>query len=214
MTVSRAGHNARLPFAVLAVRSGACFGAANARPKGLQIQLGFMDPGKTAIGQVPEFGLSFNVKPPPEELDATKRRNHPLGSDAGPYYAPDTLHDCNHGIECRQQFAGIDSCLQLKGVCLTVHEQAFAKHKKFLSMLNVMKFDRFAFMVVLINEIENEAINRKTVVNLVKRVLGHSSEQPKVCMTQVWFCGRCFCATPLMRHFDQFGRVFLSRLPA
>ncbi|CAB1109430.1 unnamed protein product [Ectocarpus sp. CCAP 1310/34] len=79
-------------------------------------------------------------------------------------------------------------------------------------MLNVMKFDRFAFMVVLINETENEAINRKTVAGLVQRVLGHSSDRLKVCMLEVWFCGRCFCKNPLMRSFDQVGRVILTFL--
>ncbi|CAB1101830.1 unnamed protein product [Ectocarpus sp. CCAP 1310/34] len=198
---------------VLAVRSGACFGAANARAKALQIQLGFMNPQKSANnGFAEEFGLSFNVTPPAEEPGATKRRRHPWGSDAGPYYAPDTLHDCNHGIDCRQSYGWIDSCKQLSGVCLTVHEHNHAEKKKFLHMLNAMKFDRFAFMVVLINETENEAINRKTVAGLVQRVLGHSSDRLKVCMVEVWFCGRCFCKNPLMRSFDQVGRVILTFL--
>ena len=215
MAVDLPGQQCTFAHAVLAVRSGACFGAANARVKALQVQLSFMNPVESAInGTVKEFGLSFDITPPaPEEPGATKRIPHPLGSDAGPYYAPDTLHDCNHGIECRRRFGGVDSCEQLSGVCLTVHEQNHAKKKKFLHMLNVMKFDRFAFMVTLINQTENEAINRKTVNNLVKRALGHKSGQPKICMAEVWFCGRCYCTTPLMRSFDQFGRVILTFLP-
>lgn len=200
---------------MLSVRSGACFGAANGRAKALQIQLSFMNPGKSSTnGYVQEFGLSFDITPPLEEPGATKRRTHPWGSDAGPYYAPDTLHDCNHGLECRRLFGGVDSCAQLSGVCLTVHEQNHAKKKRFLHMLNVMKFDRFAFMVTLINETENEAINRKTVGNLVKRALGHSRDRTGQCAAEVWFCGRCYCTTPLMRSFDHLGRVFLTFLPS
>ena len=75
-------------------------------------------------------------------------------------------------------------------------------------MLNVMKFDRFAFVVTLINE--NEAINRKSVANMVKRVRGHGSKRVEICQAQVWFCGRCFCQKSLMRSFDQFGRVRLT----
>ena len=54
-------------------------------------------------------------------------------------------------------------------------------------MLNVMKLDRFAFMAGLINETENGVLNRKTVGNEVKRVLGHSGEILKVCMAEVCF---------------------------
>lgn len=145
MTFSLPSVNSRYPFAVLAVRTGACFGAANASVKALQIQLGLVNPEKSANnGFVEEFGLSFNITPPAEEPGATKRPRHPWGSDAGPYYAPDTLHDCNHGIECRQSFGWIDSCVQLSGVCLTVHEHNHAKKEKILHMLNVMTFDPFA----------------------------------------------------------------------
>ncbi|CAB1105581.1 unnamed protein product [Ectocarpus sp. CCAP 1310/34] len=145
-----------------------------------------------------------------EDPTATVRRTHALGSNAGPYYGPDTLHDCNHGDDFRQKYGGIDTCAQLSGVNLNAHEQNHAKKKKFLHMLNVMKFDRFAFMVTLINETENEAINRRSVANMVKRVRGHGLEKVQICQAEVWFCGRCFCENSLMRSFDQFGRVRLT----
>ncbi|CAN0059660.1 unnamed protein product [Pylaiella littoralis] len=82
--------------------------------------------------------------------------------------------------------------------------------KRFLHMLNVMKFDRFAFMVILIHKTEDEAINRKSVSKMVKRVRGHRVHRVQICEAEVWFCGRCFFDKPLMRSFDQFGRVRLT----
>ncbi|CAM9232923.1 unnamed protein product [Laminaria digitata] len=77
-----------------------------------------------------------------------------------------------------------------------------------------MQFDRFAFAVSLVNEVENEAINRKSLGQMVGRFRGHSvAERIKVCQAEVWFCGRCFCSKPLLRSFDRFGRVRLSFLP-
>ncbi|CAB1103886.1 unnamed protein product [Ectocarpus sp. CCAP 1310/34] len=198
--------------AELAVRSGACFGSAVQRTKALQIQVAHHQPGKSADinGIVEEYGLSFDIQPLEEDPTATVRRTHALGSNAGPYYGPDTLHDCNHGDDCRQKYGGIDTCAQLSGVNLNAHEQNHAKKKKFLHMLNVMKFDRFTFMVTLINETENEAMKRRSVANMVKRVRGHGLEKVQICQAEVWFCGRCFCENSLMRSFDQFGRVRLT----
>ncbi|CAB1117156.1 unnamed protein product [Ectocarpus sp. CCAP 1310/34] len=124
-----------------AVRSRSCFGSALQRTKALQIQVAHHQPGKSADinGIVEEYGLSFGIQPLEEDPTTTVRRTHALGSNAGPYYGPDTLHDCNHGDDCRQKYGGIDTCAQLSGFNLNAHEQNHAKKKKFLHMLNVMK---------------------------------------------------------------------------
>ncbi|CAB1104054.1 unnamed protein product [Ectocarpus sp. CCAP 1310/34] len=185
------------------------FGWAVQRTKALQIQVAQRQPRKNADinGIVEEYGLPFDIQPLQEDPTAIVRRTHALRSNAGPYYGPDTLHDCNHGDDSRQKYGGIDSCAQLSGVNLNAYEQNHAKKKKFLRTLNVMKFDRFAFMVTLINETKNEAINRESVANTVKRVRGHGSERVEICQAEVWFWGRCFCQESLVRSFDQFSRV-------
>ena len=204
-------------FTELAVHSGACFGGAVHRGKALYIQVAFHQTGKSADinGIVKEYGLSFDIQPLQENPAATVRRTHALGSNAGPYYGPDTLHDCNHEDDCRRKYGGIYSYTQLSGVNLNAHEQNHAKKKKFLHMLNVIKFDRFAFMVILINETVNnfKAINRRSVGNMVKRVRGHGMERVQICQAEVWFCSRCFCLNTFMRSSNQFGRVRLTFIP-
>ncbi|CAB1112923.1 unnamed protein product [Ectocarpus sp. CCAP 1310/34] len=189
--------------AELAERSRACFGSAVRRTKALQIQVAQHQPGKTADTNdiVDEYRLPFGTQPLQEDPTATVRRTHALGSNPGPYSGLDTPHDSNHGDDCRRKYVRIDSCAQLSGVNLNAHKQNHAKKKKFVHMLNDMKFDRFAFMVTLINETENEAIHRKSVANMVKLVRGHGSEQVKIFQAQVWFYGRCFCQKSLMRSF-------------
>lgn len=161
----------------LAVRSGACFGSAVQRTKALKIQVAHYQPGKSADidGFVEEYGLSFDIQPLQEDPTATVRRTHALRSNAGPYYGPDTMHDCNHGDDCRQKVRWDRLMRPAVGGQPQRAQQNHAKKKMFLHMLNVMKFDRFPFVVTLINE--NEAINRKSVANMVKRGRGHGSER-------------------------------------
>lgn len=185
------------------------------RVKALQIQLAHGNPGESAgeDGKVAGFGLSFNIALPQDRPGATTRKPHPYeGDTAGPYFAPDATHDSNHGIGCRQKYGGLSSCTQISGLNLNSHEQNHSKKKKYLRMLNVMKFDRFAFMVTLINEIENEIINRRSLEHKVVKARGHPIARLGICQTELWFCGRCFCANPLLRSLDQFGRVRLSFL--
>ncbi|CAN0029577.1 unnamed protein product [Ectocarpus sp. 4 AP-2014] len=81
--------------------------------------------------------------------------------------------------------------------------------KKFLGIINTMGFDRFSFMVTLVNEIENEAINHRTVQVLVDSVRQHRSSRLAVCQVEVWLTGRCCCEKPLQLRYDQFGRARL-----
>lgn len=185
------------------------------RVKALQIQLAHGNPGESADedGKVTGFGLSFNIALPQDRAGATTRKPHPYKGDTdGPYYAPDATHDFNHGPDCRQRYGGLGSCTQLAGVNLNSHEQNHSKKKKYLRMLNVMKFDRFAFTVTLINEVENEIINRRSLAHKVGQAVGHPIARLRICQTELWFCGRCFCAKPMLRSLDQFGRVRLSFL--
>ena len=76
-----------------------------------------------------------------------------------------------------------------------------------------MGCDSFAFMVTLVNEVENQAINRRTVDRLVEKVAGHPQDHLVGCQMDVWDCGRCFRRVPLMRSFGRFGRLAVTVLP-
>ncbi|CAN0528064.1 unnamed protein product [Laminaria digitata] len=81
-------------------------------------------------------------------------------------------------------------------------------------MVNNMGFDRFSFMVTLINEVENEVINRRSLGKMVA-CLDEDRHPPyrlDNCQTEIWFCGRCWCNNPWFRWFDQFGRARLRFL--
>ena len=57
------------------------------------------------------------------------------------------------------------------GVNLNSHEQNHTKNKKYASSLKMMACDSFAFfMVTLVNELKNQAINRRTIHG---QVAGH-----------------------------------------
>lgn len=197
---------------VRALRSGAPFGAAVHCSKFIQIFCSNCNPGESADseGKVAGFSLSFNIKP---EETPSERIPHPYHrEEAGPYFAPDHLHDFNHNDGCREKYGKLHTCSQLAGVNLNVHEQNHAKKKKFLAMTNTMGFDRFSFMVTLINEIENEAINRRTLQELVDFVHDHASKRSSACKTEIWLTGRCYCDKPLQVRYDQFGRASLHFL--
>ena len=200
------------PFTVRAVRSGTCFETAVHRVKALQIQLAHGNPGESAdeAGKVAGFGLSFNIVPPQDgHPGAMTRQPHPYNGDTdGPYYAPeDAARAVGHGINCRQKFGGLNSCAQVAGVTLNSRELDGASKNRHMRMLNALQFDRFTFTVTLVNEMENEAINRRSLEKMVGRFRGHPVERIKVCQADIWFCGRCFCSKPLLRSLDEFGRV-------
>lgn len=198
-----------------ALRSGAAFGAAVYRPKAVQVWLANGNPGLSANreGKVDGFDISFNITPPEDRSQSTTRVPHPYnGVMEGPYFGPDALHDFNHGQACRQKYGGLSSCSQLDGVNLNAHEQNHAKKKKYLSMLNTMGFDRFTFTVTLVNELENEEINRRSLIAEVKNMTDHPHTRLEACTSHLYWLGRCWCDKPLLRWHDRFGRVRLSFL--
>ena len=180
--------------------------------KFLQIWCSNGNPGESADseGRVAGFSVCFNIKWEEPEAATAGRVPHPyLGEDAGPYFVPDHLHDCNHGADCRDKYGELSTCCQLAGVNCNVQGQNQQKKKKFLAMLNTMGFDRFSFMMTLVNEIENEVINRRSLGHLVDLVRGHERTRSTVCKAEIWFTGRCCCAQPLQLRYDQFGRAKL-----
>lgn len=197
---------------VRALRSGAAFGAAVHCPKFLQIWCSNVNPGESADseGKVAGFSVCFNIVWKEPEGTPSGRVPHPYeGEDAGPYFAPDHVHDCNHGADCRRKYGELATCCQLAGVNCNVHEQNHQKKRNFLAMLNTMGFDRFSFMVTLVNEVENEVINRRSLEQLVDLARGHESARSTVCKAEIWLTGRCCCDKPLQLWYDQFGRAKL-----
>ena len=57
-------------------------------------------------------------------------------------------------------------------VNLNLHEQNHTKKKNYVTSLKMMACDSFAFMT-LVNELENQAINRRTIHGLVGKVARH-----------------------------------------
>ena len=163
-------------------------------------------------GTLMGFLLASTSQP---EATGSERVPHPYhGEEAGAYVAPGHLHECSHGSACRGKYGKLQTCRQLAGVNCNVHEQNHQKKKKFLPMINTMRFDRFSFMVTLINEIENEVINRRTLEELVDfvRAVTEANEHLSVCKVEIWCAGRCFCEKPLQLRYDQFGRARLHFL--
>ena len=74
-----------------------------------------------------------------------------------------------------------------------------------------MGFDTITFMITLINEFENAAINRRTCDFVVGRAKNHN-HYARSCFADLWICGRCFCDSPLMRSFDQLGKLCITPL--
>ena len=70
-----------------------------------------------------------------------------------------------------------------------------------------MVFANFTYSLRVVNEVQNEEYNRKTMSNLLGRVTAHPQDTIVDCLNHLWVCGRCLCRKPLMRVFDQFGRV-------
>lgn len=145
------------------------FGTPVHAVKSLQIALSDCNPGESANeeGLVEGYGLPFNIKPPEA---GQGRKPHPvIGEVAGLYLSPDGPHETNHGPKCREMFGGLKTCDELAGVNLNPHEQNHAKEKKYLRALNVMGCDSFAFMVTLVNDLENQAISHRSLDRLVEK---------------------------------------------
>lgn len=200
---------------VQAVRSGAPLGAAVFRPKTVQIWLAHGNPGLSANeeGKVDGFDISFNIKPPEDRPQTTKCVPHANnGAAEGVCVGPDAMHDCNHGVEGRRKLGGLGSGSQLNGASLNAHEQNHAKKKKYFSMLKPLGADRFTFMVTLVNELENEAVNRRSLNAMVRAVSDHPHMNLMCCQAEMYWLGRCWCNKSLLRSYDQFGRVRLTFL--
>lgn len=192
--------------AVHFLRGGAGFGTPVHDVKCLQIALSGCNPGKSANeeGLVQVYGLPFNVKPP-EAYQA--RKLHPVvGKLSGLYLSADSgPHEAERGPKRRAMFGGLETCKELPGFNLNPHKQHRAKKDEYLSSLNVMGCDSFAFMVSLVNGLENQSINRRSLDHLVEKKKDHPKLHKELCKGRVWKCGRCFCSTPLMRSLDRFG---------
>lgn len=183
--------------------------------KGLQIALARGNPGDSADehGMVNGYGLSFNIKPHDRAHGPGTRRPHPYnGVQDGVYLAADAPHESDHGQACRLLYGRLASCPQLAGVNLEAREQNHAKKEVFSRLLNAAGFDRFSFAVTLINEMENEATNQRALNRMVECVSGHKRTFLAACQMEVWTTGRCFCNTPVLRSFDQFGRATVALL--
>lgn len=194
---------------VSAIRSGVGFGEAVHSVKALQVALSRDALGHSIdeAGRIEGYGISFNYK------RKTREDGHPYsGSKRGMYLGPDSLHEGNHRRECQRKFGGLHRCEELTGVNLNPHEQNHSKKTRHLPTLSNMGFDTFAFTTNLINELENATINQRTTDLAVRSASRHSTDCIHLCSANVWRCGRCFCDTPLMRSFDEFGRLRITHL--
>lgn len=193
------------------VRIGIGFGNGVHSAKALQIALSTNEPrlSADADGKVPGFGLSFNVSTLADHERKRKANPH-TGEVSAVLLDPDDPHESNHGEQCRKRFAGSSTYKQLN---VNSHEQNHGRRKHYLPSPNNLKLDRFSFCVTLLNELENERINRRTMDRAVGRVSHHDRRNVSVCCLQIWTRGRCFCLTPLIRSFDDFGRLVVSSLP-
>ena len=106
------------------------------------------------------------------------------------HLSPDRRHETNHGPACRAMFGGLQTCDELAGVNLSPHEQNYAKNNIHLRSLNVMGCDSFAFMVTLVNELENQPINHRPLDRLVEKLPGHAETIEEACKSAMWQCGR------------------------
>lgn len=192
------------------IQGGVGFGVAEHSVKALQIALSrdSLGGGVGEDGKLSGYGISFNF-----------RRDRDFGSfghfydnkRVGLWLAPDGPHEGNHQGSCQDRFAGLSSCPQITGVNCNAHEQNHAKKSKFLPSVSGMGFDTFTFNITLINELENVEINRKTCNLAVASATQHPHVRLHACRKEVWTYGRCFCEKPLMRSFDNLGKLRITR---
>lgn len=87
-----------------------------------------------------------------------------------------------------------------------------SKNKKYSSVLDELDFDRLAFVGTLVNELGNEAANRRSLNAMVKTCFDHTPDVLAICQVDIYSLGRCWCDMPLLRCYDQFGRARLAFL--
>ncbi|CAB1099149.1 unnamed protein product [Ectocarpus sp. CCAP 1310/34] len=160
-------------------------------------------------GKLPGYGVSFNFK---RERSFGEFGHFYDGQRVGLWLGPDGPHEGNHQGPCQMKDGGVFRCPQLTGVNCNVHEQNHEKKTKHLPSVSGMGFDTFTYNITLINELENVKINRKTCSVAVSSAIEHPHERLHACRKEVWTCGRCFCSKPLMRSFDQFGKLRITHM--
>ena len=164
--------------------------------------------GTNKDGVMPGYGISFNFW-----RESRVGEPHPYsGSNSGMFLGPDGPHEGNHNEECQKKYSGLSSCRQLPGANLNVHEQHHAKLPKYLATLTGMTFDAFIFTTILLNELENASINRRSSDLMLGRTKDHLTDRLAVCSNELWTYGRCFCSSPVMRSFDVYGKMRITHL--
>lgn len=92
------------------------------------------------------------------------RRPHPYtGLACGTFRGPDGPRESNHSGVGRRHYAGLSMCTEIAGVNPNRHEQNHSRKGIHLRSLNNMVFATFTYSLRLINEVQNEENNRKTV---------------------------------------------------
>lgn len=207
------------------VRAGVGFGTAEHSVKALQLALSdnYLGGKPDEHGKIPGYRVSFNFVRPARPAGSGhpysgSTRGMYLGMNQPPRSKDDDKED-DHREDCRAEFGGLDSCPQLAGVELSPPsrvERASGRGKKGGQRLppgvERTALDTYAFETSLRSELENASVNRRTCDLAVANAPGHDKARAAVCRAEVWTCGRCFCASPLMRWFDAFGRLRLTRL--
>lgn len=193
----------------LLIRAGVGFGVAEHSVKALQIALSgdSLGGGVGKDGKLPGYSIDFNFK---RDASDVNHGHFYDGKRVGLWLGPDAPHEGNHQGSCQALFAGLSHCKQITGTNLNPHEQMHSKNIKFLPSVTGMGFDTFTFNVTLMYELENVRINRKTCRLAVTSATGHPRERLYACCKQVWSCGRCFCSKPLMRSFDEYGKLRIT----
>ncbi|CAM9541369.1 unnamed protein product [Pylaiella littoralis] len=125
---------------------------------------------------------------------------------------PDGHHESNHAPACRAKYSGMTKCTEAAGLNLTVHESDHGQKAVYLRSINGMNFPNFTYSLRVINELQNAKYNKKFVGVLLEAAGAHPRDKLSACHAALWTCGRCYCAKPLLRVFDSFGRLDLVSL--
>ena len=104
-------------------------------------------------------------------------------------------------------YGGLTGCVEIAGLNLNPHEQNHARKGVHLRSFNTITVPRFVYYLRVLNELQNEKYNHRTLRNLLRGIAGHSESTNFGCWSLLVRCGRCFCSNPVMRVFDRFGRV-------
>lgn len=120
--------------------------------------------------------------------------------------------DDDHDPACRIKYGGLADCPDVAGVNITPHlgrgERGPSRTTpECLPSVASMELPNFTYSMRVMNEIENGRRNRRYLDQLLSSVPGHAPGGSAACLAALWSCGRCFCASPVMRVFDCFGRV-------